>query len=58
MAITYDEGVYCIATEIMMQNQNEFENIVLCIGSFHMIKVVLDSIGKYLERSSAKSIWI
>jgi hypothetical protein len=41
----------------MLQNPMEFRNIVLCIGSFHMIKVVMACIGKYLEGSGAETIW-
>jgi hypothetical protein len=57
MAVTCDEGVYRIAREIMLQNPMEFRNIALCIGSFHMIKVVMACIGKYLEGSGAETIW-
>ena len=58
MAVTCDEGVYHIAREIMLQRPEEFSNIVLCIGSFHMLKVVLGSIGKYIEGSAAETIFV
>jgi hypothetical protein len=59
-AIACDEGlgVYWIAKEIMLWRPSEFENIVLCLGSFHMIKIFLGCIGKYLRESGAESIWI
>jgi hypothetical protein len=58
IAVTGDEGVYHIAREIQLQHPTEFKNIVLCIGSFHMIKVVLGCIGKYIEGSGAETIWV
>jgi hypothetical protein len=57
MAVTCDEGVYRIAREIILQNPRKFKNLVLCIGSFHMIKVVMACLGKYLEESGAEPIW-
>lgn len=56
MAVTCDEGVYHIAREIMLQRPMEFSNLVLCIGSFHMIKILLGSIGKYLRGGGAETI--
>lgn len=58
IAITCDEGVYHIAREIMLQRPAEFQNIVLCMGSFHLIKVTLACIGKYLRGSGAENVWI
>ena len=57
MAVFCDEGVYKIAREILLYNPTSFKNIVLCLGSFHMAKVVMASIGKYLDGSGAKKIW-
>ena len=58
MAVTCDEGVYHIAREIMLHNPREFSNIVLCIGSFHMMKVVMGSIGKYIDGGGAETIFV
>ena len=59
LVVTCDEGVYHIAREITMGNATEFENIVLCLGSFHMSKIFLGCpIGKYLRNNGAESIWI
>lgn len=58
MAIFCDEGVYRIAKEIQMLRPAEFSNLVIALGSFHMIKVVLSCIGKYLSGSGAESIWV
>ena len=57
IAVTCDEGVYHITKEIQMNRPNEFSNIVLCLGSFHMIKIVLCCIGKYIEGSGAENIF-
>ena len=56
--VTCDEGVYRIARDIQLIRPNEFENIVLCLGSFHMAKVALGCIGKYIKGSGAESILI
>ena len=45
MAMFCDEGVYHIAREICLQQSNDFSGLVLCLGSFHMIKTILASIG-------------
>ena len=36
----------------------EFKDLTLCLGSFHLLKIYLGCIGKYLRGSSAESIWI
>ena len=57
IAVACDEGVYRIAREIMLNNPSEFQDIVLVLGSFHMIKVVLGCLGKYLQGSGAEALW-
>ena len=39
IAITCDEGVYHIAREITLCHKDEFQDSVLCLGSFHTIKL-------------------
>ena len=58
LPVTCDEGVYRIAREIQLVRPNEFGNIVLCLGSFHMAKVALGCIGKYIKSSGAENILI
>ena len=53
IAVFCDEGVY----HITLQRPDEFSGIVLCLGSFHMIKAFLASIGKYLSGSGCRTIW-
>ena len=38
IAIICDEGVYKIAREILLWRPDEFSDIVLCLGNFHLIK--------------------
>ena len=56
--VTCDEGVYRIAREIMLNKPEEFENIVLYLGSFHLIKVYCACIGKYLDGGGAETIFV
>ncbi len=58
MAISCDEGVYHIAREIMMWNANEFSNLVICLGSFHLIKVVMGCIGKFIDGCGIEAVLI
>ena len=51
LPVTCDEGVYHIAREIQLIRPEEFQAIVLCMGSFHMAKVALGCVGKYLTGS-------
>ena len=58
LPVTCDEGVYHIAREIQLIRPEEFQDIVLCMRSFHMAKVVLGCVGKYLKGSGAESILV
>ena len=58
LPVTCDEGVYHIAREIQLIRPKEFQNIVLCMGSFHMAKVALGCVGKYLKGSGAENIFV
>ena len=53
-----DEGVYAIAREIIMARPEEFKGIVLVLESFHLTKVVLGCIGKYLAGGGADTIMV
>ena len=57
IAVFCDEGVYRIAREITLQRPDEISAIVLCLGSFHMIKAFLACIGKYLSGNECRTIW-
>jgi hypothetical protein len=46
-----DEGVYHIAKEIQLLKPDQFNNIFLGLGGFHMEKIVLACLGAYLEPS-------
>ena len=58
LPVTCDEGVFRIAREIQLIRPDEFNNIVLCLGSFHMTKIALGCLGKYLKGSGAENILI
>lgn len=58
LPVACDEGVYHIAREIVMNKPSEFNNIILCLGSFHLIKVVLGAIGKYIDGCGAETIFV
>lgn len=53
-----DEGVYRIARQIKFLREKEFEHIHLMLGSFHMIKIVLACIGRYIRGSGVENIFI
>ena len=56
LPVACDEGVYRIAREIQLFRPDEFKNIVLCMGSFHMTKVALGCIRTFLKDSGAQTI--
>ena len=53
-----DEGIYHIAKELQLLNPEEFQNIFLGLGGFHLEKVVIACCGKYLEESGINSIFV
>ncbi|KAJ8050924.1 hypothetical protein HOLleu_04307 [Holothuria leucospilota] len=55
LPVSCDEGAYHIARETQLIRPEEFRDIVLCMGSFHMAKVALDCLGEYLKGSGAES---
>jgi len=57
LPIYCDEGVYHIAREILLLRPDEFSNLTLCLGSFHLLKIYLGCIGKYLRGSGAENVW-
>ena len=53
-----DEGVYRIAKEIQLLKPDQFSNIFLGLGGFHMEKIVLACLGAYLEPSGIFSVLV
>ena len=53
-----DEGVYRIAKEIQLLKPDQFGNIFLGLGGFHMEKIVLACLGAYLEPSGIFSVLV
>ena len=56
--VACDEEVYHIAREIFFIRCPEFADIVLTLCSFHMSKVFLSYIKKYLSGSGIEEIWV
>ena len=50
-ALWANKGVYRIAKEIQLMKPDEFSNIFLGLGGFHMEKILLACLGVYLEPS-------
>ena len=57
LPVACDEDAYNIAKEIQMTS-NEFNNIILMMGSFHMTKVLLTCVDKYICGSGLENIFI
>ena len=53
-----DEGVYRIAKEIQLIKPDQFSNIFLGLGGFHMEKIVLACLGTYLEPSGIFAVLV
>ena len=54
--VVCDKGVYHIEREIIMNDPTEFSDMMLCLSSFHLIKVVMDVIGKYIDGSGTETV--
>ena len=53
-----DEGVYRLAKELQLLDQNRFDNIFLGLGGFHMEKVIITCCGKYLEETGFYTVFV
>ncbi|KMQ89802.1 hypothetical protein RF55_10523 [Lasius niger] len=53
-----DEGVYHIAKHIQMIRKEEFRNLVIMLGNFHLLKVLLACVGKYLRDSGVEDLFV
>lgn len=58
LPVACDEGVYAIARGVQLSNPDKFTNIVLMLGAFHMAKIVLSCLGKYLRGSGISNVFI
>ena len=57
-ALWADEGVYRIAKEIQLVRPDEFSNIFLGLGGFHMEKILLACLDAYLEPSGIFAVLV
>lgn len=53
LPVACNEGVYCIARHIILNNEEEFKGIQLFLGNFYIIKTLLGSMETYLKGSGA-----
>jgi len=53
-----DEGVYRIAKELQLLNPDQFDNIFLGLGGFHMEKVLIACCGVYLKESGIDTVFV
>lgn len=58
LPVTCDKGIYQITWEIQLNHSEEFTDLVLCMGSFHMAKIALGCPRKYIKGSSAGYILV
>ena len=52
------EGVYQLAKELQLLEQDRFDNIFLGLGGFHMEKVMTACCGKYLEETGFDTVFV
>ena len=55
--ITFDKALYCKAKELVWLRPDECRDIVLRLGSFHLIMNFLRAIGQYIEGSGIREVW-
>ena len=53
-----DEGVFRLAKELQLLDQDRFHNIFLGLGGFHMEKVMIACCGKYLEETGFDTVFV
>ena len=55
--ITFDKALYCKPKELIWLRPDECRDIVLRLGSFHLIMNFLRAIGQYIEGSGKREVW-
>jgi hypothetical protein len=58
VVITFDEAIYCKAKEIQWRRKEEFENVILRMGGFHLAMNYIHVIGQCYEESGLDDILI
>ena len=51
LPVLCNEGVFRSVLNIYLKKQDEFYNLILMLGGFHMARYVLHCIGKLIKRS-------
>lgn len=56
--ITFDEALYFRAKEICWLKPHCFENVIIRLGGFHILMTFMKCIGKHMDSSGLKDIWV
>ena len=56
--ITADQPLYSKAKELLWANQNDYKNIVFCMGGLHICFNFSLAISQHMEYSGLEDIWV
>ena len=56
--IVFDQAIYAKALEIVWQNPQQFQRVVLRMGTFHMVCAFLAAIGKRFSGAGLEDVLI
>lgn len=54
VVVTFDQAIYCKAKEIQWKRANEFSNMVIRLGGFHVVLNFLGTLGNMMTGSGLK----
>ena len=57
-AIWCDEGIYQLAKEIQLLKPEQFGNLFIGLGGFHMEKIIIACLGRFLEHIGVDSVLV
>lgn len=56
--ITFDQALYCRAKEMVWSHPDEFQNVIIRLGGFHIAMNFMKAIGQYMESSGLGDAWV
>lgn len=56
VVVTFDEALYCKAKELMWHNPDQFRNVVVRLGGFHVALNFLKTIGQHFKHSGLSEV--
>ena len=56
--VVFDQAIYAKALEIVWQNPQEFQRVVLRMGTFHTVRAFLAAIGKRFSGARLEDVLI